>query len=185
MSDSSQAIVDVDAGAEEAPRLAKELRRWLSAEGIVEPDPSDCILGEGQGHAPGPRFLVAVESPPSATEEFLALASNGLRIAVGRQVFDTGGNGIELTCAGCGSTFEPGSGWMDAVAEWHSGNDDAAFSCPFCNNRQRLARWRGPCAWGFGHLGLEFWNWPSLSREFVRGVEHRLKHRTVLVRCHL
>jgi hypothetical protein len=184
MSDNSQAIVDVDAGADEAPRLADDLLAWLSAEGIVEAEPSDCILGEGQGHAPGPRFFVALETP-SAAEGFLALASNGLRIATGRQVFDTGANGLELSCAACGWTFEPGPSWMDAVTEWQDGDDDAAFSCPSCNDEQRLAAWRGPWAWGFGHLGLEFWNWPALSAEFVRIVEQRLKHRTVLVRCHL
>jgi hypothetical protein len=184
MSGNSQAIVDVDAGTDEAPRLAEELLAWLSAEGIVEPDPSDCILGEGQGYAPGPRFYVALECP-SAAEDFLALASNGLRIARGRQVFDTGGNGIKLSCAACGSTFEPGPVWMDTVADWHNGNDDAVFSCPSCNNSQRLTDWRGPWAWGFGHLGLEFWNWPPLSSDFLRTVEQRLKHRTVLVRCHI
>jgi len=74
---------------------------------------------------------------------------------------------------------------MDAVADWHEGNNRAVFSCPSCNNSQRLADWRGPWAWGFGHLGLEFWNWPPLSNEFLRAVEQRLKHKTVLMRCHL
>lgn len=184
MSDNSQAIVDVDATEEEAPRLAEELLAWFSAEGIVKPDPSDCILGEGLGYAPGPRFFVALEDP-SAADGLLTLPSDGLRIATGRQVFDTGGNGIGLHCAACGATFEPGPEWIDAVEEWDGGNDAAAFACPSCNHKQRLADWRGPWAWGFGRLGLEFWNWPPLSSEFIRSVEQRLKHRTVLVRCHL
>jgi hypothetical protein len=99
MSDNSQAIVDVDASAEEAPRLAEELLAWLAGEGIVQPDPSDCILGEGQGYAPGPRFFVALETP--SAEDFPRLWSNGLRIATGRQFFGTGGNGIVLSCAAC------------------------------------------------------------------------------------
>jgi hypothetical protein len=140
MSDNSQAIVDVEADADEAPRLAEEILAWLSAEGIVAPDRSDCILGEGQGHAPGPRFFGALESSSTA-DDFLTLASNGVRIATGRQVFDTGANGIELSCAECGSTFEPGPDWMDSVADWHDGNDDASFSCPSCKRSQRPALW--------------------------------------------
>jgi hypothetical protein len=115
----------------------------------------------------------------------LEVSTNGLRIAVGRQFFHAGGNGIELTCGACGSTFEPGSGYMDAVADWLDGNDAAAYSCPSCDRSQRLTSWRGPFAWGFGNLGLEFWNWPPLSDSFVRSVERRLGHATVLVNCHL
>jgi len=48
-----------------------------------------------------------------------------------------------------------------------------------------LAEWRGPWPWGFGNLGLTFWNWPPLSEKFVQTITSKLRHRTVLVRAHI
>jgi hypothetical protein len=57
-----------------------------------------------------------------------------------------------------------------------------SYACASCGEVRRLTEWRGPWTWGFGCLALEFWNWPPLSAEFVREVERRLQHRTVLVK---
>lgn len=183
VSDNAQIIVDVDARAEEAVLLARALHEWLSGDGIIEPVPRDCMLGEGDGYAPGPRCGAAVE--PGMNHASQWSRAGGVGIRTGRQVFDAGGNGIELTCAGCAVTFEPGSEWIDAVARWHEGDDGAAYACPSCKMSRDLSEWRGPSPWGFGCLALEFWNWPPLSESFVSAVGARLGHQTVLVRAHL
>lgn len=183
VSDSTQVVVDVEASEDDAVPLAREILAWLSAERIIEREPSDCILGEGEGYAPGPRWGAAVAAP--GDDAFLRLRTNGLRVRTGRQVFDAAGNGIELTCAGCGVTSEPGAEWFGAVGRWHEGDDGAAFTCPSCKVPRRLTDWRGPRPWGFGCLALEFWNWPPLSDSFIGVVGARLGHETVLVRAHL
>ena len=183
MSDDAQVIVDIDASEAEATRLAEEVRAWLTAQGIIAQGPSDCVL-EGDGYEPGPRFGIAVE-PGDLDGEFLRLATNGVCLRAGRGVFDPGSNGTELRCGACGVVFEPGDDWIDAVGAWASGDDEVTFACPACHRPERLAEWRGPWSWGFGNLGLEFWNWPPLSDAFVRAVGERLQHRVVLVRSHL
>ncbi len=183
MSDNSQVIVDVEATEDQARHLAENIREWLVGSGIVQAVPSDCILGKGQGYAPGPRYQAALA--PGWTHHLLRLRLNGLSIEIGRQVVDAGGNGLELTCTGCGATFSPGSEWADAVGAWFDGDDNASFACPSCRAAHRLTDWRGPWQWGFGHLALRFWNWPPLAKSFLRDVEEQLRHRTILVRSHL
>jgi len=184
VSDHSQLLVDLEATAEEAEPLARALLAWLVAEGIVEESASDCVLGEGAGHRPGPRCRHAL-APHSADDPFLRLRTNGLALRTGRQVFDAGENGVELTCPSCQATFEPGEDWAKAVGAWYDGDDGTTFACPSCAKAQRLGDWRGPRPWGFGHLALEVWNWPPLSETFVRAVAERAKHRIVVVRRNL
>jgi len=136
------------------------------------------------GYAPGPRHDLALARGASDAA-FLRLRTNGLALHVGRRVFHSGGNGPELTCGGCGLTFEPGAEWYEASDAWLEGHEATAFHCPACKHGQRVVEWRGPWAWGFGNLGLEFWNWPFLSEAFVHDVTERIQHRTVVVKSHL
>jgi hypothetical protein len=181
MSDSTQVIVDIEAKDHEAERLGPSLRAWLVGKGIVQPDPSDCTPGDGDGYAPGPRYA-AVLAAGTSDPAFLQLATNGLCISIGRRVFDGGSNGIELKCVKCAATFEPGPEWAESVGIWYEGDDQATYACPSCGGSQRLPEWRGPWPWGFGQLALEFWNWPPLSDGFLREGEQHLGHRTMLVR---
>lgn len=52
MGDCFQKIGDLDATAEEAPALAKSVRHWLVADGVVSGDLTDC-LSSGLGTRPG------------------------------------------------------------------------------------------------------------------------------------
>ena len=188
MSDNSQAIVDVEVQEAAAQKLADDICAWLVQMGIIKAETSPgSTLDEGEGHEPGPRHAVALAGKPD--RDWLATVENGggggVSLLVGRQVFDAGGNGIELKCPACNKVFEPGDNWGETVSEWFEGDDDAAFACPSCGKSQRLAEWRGPWPWGFGNLGIVFWNWPPLSESFVREVSERLGHKTVLVRCYL
>jgi hypothetical protein len=178
MGDSFQIIVDKDASEDEAPRLAAEVRDWLVARRIIEPESTDCALGDS-GHRPGPWHTAALDGPAEATG-FLNLQTNGLQIEVGRTVFYTIGG--ELTCRACGVQFEPEGGWSEAVDDWYNGNDRAMFECPECGKPERLVEWSGEFPWGFGNLGFKFWNWPPLSERFIQEMAMKLGHRTVLVR---
>lgn len=175
MSDSSQILVDVDADAGRADELAGEVRRWLIAEGIIEAEQH----AGSDGHSPGRRRHEAIlGEPPSSAWRF---NPNTVALRVGRQVFDAGGNGVELRCAACGQTYEPGDDWIDAVGAWADGDDKVAYTCERCGASAPLTGWRGPWQWGFGSLGVEFWNWPPLSELFIQRLAQRLGHTLVLV----
>ncbi len=118
-------------------------------------------------------------------DAFLHLAVNGVEIAVGRRVFDAGGNGIELRCDACGVPFEPDDSWSDAAGAWFNGDNLASLPCPSCGRQALLTEWRGRWPWGFGNLGLQFWNWPPLSDSFVHALTRKLGHRTIIVWQHI
>ena len=214
MSDNAQIVVDTEVSAEQAPELANIIRAWLIAEQIIEQEESDSVLG-GTGHRPGMNYRAAIRidtdgkarlqrllgaaivSPvwraaleeaiegPAYEESFLGLMVIGVKFAVGRQVFDACGNGIELECDACGMSFEPDDSWSDAVGAWFSGDNLVSFPCPSCGQQALLTEWRGPWPWGFGNLGIAFWNWPPLSDDFIHAITRKLGHRTVMVRRHL
>lgn len=181
MGDSFQILVDRDASADEAPRLAAEVRDWLVARRIIEGGLTDSALGD-LGHRPGLGYRAAVAGPDEEPG-FLSLLTNGLQIEVGRTVFHTIGG--ELACRACGARFEPEDGWSEAVDDWYSGNDGAEFGCPNCGKPERLVDWNGEFPWGFGNLGFKFWNWPPLSGRFIQDMAEKLGHRMLLVRGHL
>jgi hypothetical protein len=176
MGDYFQTIVDKDVSEDEAPQLAERVREWLVSRRIIEPELSDSALSE-PGHRPGPVHSSALENPSS---DALDAETNGLQFQVGRTVFWT--NFEDLTCRACAHRFEPGEGWSAAVDAWYEGDDSVTFPCPKCGQPERLVDWDGEFPWGFGNLGLTFWNWPPLSASFVREVTELLGHRSVLVR---
>jgi hypothetical protein len=182
LSDHAQIVVDIDVSAEQAPELANVVCAWLVGQQIIKQEESDSVLG-GAGHRPGINYLTAIQTDKN--QPFLDLVTNGVEIAVGRRVFDAGGNGIELQCDACGMSFEPDDSWSDAVGAWFDGDELANFACPSCGRQALLTAWRGPWPWGFGNLGVAFWNWPPLSDSFLHAITKKLGHRTVMVRQHL
>lgn len=183
MSDSAQILVAIDCPADEAAEHGEAVLEWLVEHGIVQRALSDCVLGgDGRGYAPGPEMSRAVDGDADLTRQ---LWTNGLAIVLGRTIFDGGENEIELRCPRCGTTFEPRDGWSKAVDSWAAGDDEARYSCPSCGFEQPLREWDGPWAWVFAHLGLEFWNWPPLKREFVDQLSSLLPGRLRLVHQHL
>jgi hypothetical protein len=182
LSDNAQIVVDIEVSAERAPELASIIRAWLVREQIVKQEQSDSVL-DGTGHRPGINYRAAINMDEDY--DFLHLWTNGVKIAVDRQVFHAWGNGIELQCDACGVCFEPDDSWFDAARAWFNGDNLASFPCPSCGRRAPLKEWRGPWPWGFGNLGLEFWNWPPLSDSFIRALARKLGHRTIVVRQHI
>jgi len=187
MSDHSQIIVDIEVGAEDAERLGSAVFDWLVGNGVVEREGTDSVLG-GLGHRPGRSYRNALE-PGENDTGFLTLRTNGLEIRTGRTVFDAGGNyPLELDCDACQyqvRSKSESSAFLDRAVSWDKGDDRVTFACPRCGQARPLREWRGQFQWGFGYLGLEFWNWPPLSEEFIQSVTRQLRHRTVLVRRHI
>lgn len=181
MSDSSQTIVGVDVSEAAAAGLGARIVERLVARGIVETALTDCVM-TGVGRGPGPRAGDAVEGSTEAAARIRDLRTNGMRLAVGRQVFDTGGNGLEVRCEACGEAFEPGDGYAAAAGAWFEGDDGAAYTCDRCGVGRLVREWDGDWAWALGCLGFEFWNWPSLRGEFVGEVAAMMGGRVRLVR---
>jgi hypothetical protein len=183
MGDWYQIIVDRDVSEAEAPAQAQRMRGWLVERGIIEPGLTNRVLGQ-PGHAPGPAYGVTLEDPNQASSN---RDRAGLKFNVGHRIVFHALNG-EVICRTCQTHVdldEHGGEWIEAVDAWSEGDDSATFTCPACGRPERLTEWEGPLPWGFGNLGLEFWNWTPLSEQFVREISERLGHRMILVRSKL
>ncbi|MEY9487940.1 hypothetical protein RKD26_003734 [Streptomyces calvus] len=189
MGDYFQTIVDLDAGADEAARLADRAVAWLVTEGIVLAERTGCVLGLPLGHPPGPNWHRAV-----ADDDAEWKPTDGLAVAVGRTVFDGGqGEAEAVTCPRCAATtplvtdhwdtidaaWEP---FRDAIETWQE-TGQAEVACPACAESVPLPEW----SWAddyftFAHLGFTFWNWPEFTPEFQARFSGALGgHRTGLV----
>jgi hypothetical protein len=179
MGDWFRTVVDRDASADEAARLADSIRDWLITEGIIAATPNaGCVLG-GNGYPPGPAFAKAVKVPPD--HQFLGLVTCGVAIVTCRTVFHAGQFGLNVFCPQCEARSAGDELWNQAVNEWFRAEGPGLLTCAQCGHTEPVAEWAYDPPWGFGHLGFEFWNWPPLSRSFVDEVRRRLGHRTVLV----
>ncbi len=183
MGDWFQTIADVQATPDEADQLATTTLAWLIDAGIVLTEPTDCVLS-GLGHPLGPHYTAAVtEDSP----HLLTLHTNGVEVITGRTVFYSMG-ADHAACPVCGHITEltdqgiqPNDAWhelSDTIGDWFEGGS-GLHACPNCRNLVELNNWTWSPPWGFGHLGITFWNWPPLSPRFLADVTQRLGHRTV------
>ena len=178
MGDWFQTLVAPDITAAEAKAAGDGMLAWLVAEEIVSPETTDCVLGAGAGHPPGPRYAKATGK---IDPRLLDLWTNGLAVVCKRTVFHSGQGGFELVCSGCEAKFEPPDRWGDAVGEWFKGSGPGDLACPVCGASRSIAAWHHDPPWAFGELGFEFWNWPKFTEAFVRDFEKRLDSRIVRV----
>jgi len=159
-----QTIADVEASSDEAEPLAAAALAWLVETGIVLAEATDCVLS-GRGHAPGPRYATAVtEADPG----LLALRTNGVEAITGRSVFYSMG-AEDVTCPHCRQVTvlnddrgHPNDAWQalsDTIDAWFDGGR-GEHPCPRCGHLVGLNEWTWSPPWGFGHLGIKFWNWP-------------------------
>jgi hypothetical protein len=178
-----QTIADVDATPDEAEGLATATLAWLTESGIVIGEATDCVLA-GLGHAPGPRYTTAVIEPDPV---LLTLRTNGVRFDTGRTVFYSMG-ADQITCPHCQHTIaladehgDPNDAWQElseTIGIWYDGGSDER-RCPNCARAVGLNDWNCSPPWGFGNLGITFWNWPPLDPRFLTEITTRLGHRTV------
>lgn len=178
MGDYFQTIVDPEATGEEALALARRVLDWLVGEQVVVPERTDCTLGEG-GYAPGSAHFKAIASPGV---EMLPLRTNGLEITAARTVFFSGPDSFDIVCPACDVRFEsPWDGFSDAVGVWYDRSGPGMLVCPGCGMANAVTDWHYDPPFGFGDLGLTFWNWPKLSEAFVATVGEILGHRVFVV----
>ncbi|MFD8223213.1 hypothetical protein ACFV16_03465 [Streptomyces massasporeus] len=203
MGDYFQTIVDLDASAADAERLARRVVDRLVTEGIVLAERTDCVLGRPLGHPPGPSWARAVGDLDADEEPW-----DGLAVHIGRTVFDGGQDSPEaVTCPLCAATTplesdpydeflpepdgrstaatdaeDPWPRFATALATWQT-TGDAMVVCPACRCPAPLPDW----TWtddrlALGHLGFEFWNWPELTDDFRTRLSGLLDgHRTAYV----
>lgn len=173
MGDWFQTIADVEATADEAPRLADALVSWLIETGVVPADRTDWIPGSGEVDEPRRRALND--------------GHGHLAVTVGRSVFFSGWAST-VTCPHCRRLIElddsrgqPTQAWhelSDAISAWYDAGV-GTFPCRNCEQAVGLNDWDWHPPWGFGYLGFTFWNWPELHPQFLAAVSHRLNHRVI------
>jgi hypothetical protein len=173
-----QTIVDRDATPAEAERLGRRAVEFMADEQVIADEPSPCVPGGRMGHRPAEAWQSAIVE---LDEYFLGLEFNGVEVVCGRQIFDAGQFASRPHCPECNKPRAADSAWQAALDGWRDGDASASLDCPHCASRAPIVDWRHDTPIGFGCLGLTFWNWPSLNREFIERLAGVLGHRVVLV----
>ena len=180
MGDFSQSIVDQHVRERDAEDVAIKLLDALIDRGVlIEPEDDD--EDEDALYLPGQAWMDACNSKDTEGVDPEELGE--VDIAVGRNVYETIENGIDVVCPRCGQHVqEVTEGWMDAVEGWQAGQA-ATFVCPSCKKGSPIESWDGPTPWGFGNVGITFLNWPLLREGFVAELARLTGHPLRVVRC--
>lgn len=179
MSNDFQTIVDRDAPADQAEFLARLALEWLADADIIEQSASRCLPdADRAGFRPGPRWSAAIVE---FDESFLDLDINGVEVVCGRQIFDAGQFEPTPHCPRCHAAQPAGQRWNQALEAWQQGDEDTTLGCNACGQSALIADWRHVPPIGLGCLGIRFWNWPSLNREFIEQVGRAVGSRVLLV----
>jgi len=159
--------VCIDVPSQTAAEVGERLRQWLFQEEVLTPS----LDAEG-AYPAGPRAPEATscfghESPVDGQHEF-----GTAKLIVGRNIYWSEW-GHNLYCPHCEYTVEPEDDEaLEAMAQWQRGEPAGEVGCPECGLRKPLTDWDSD--WGYGNLGIEFWNWPALAYSFV----HRVRRLT-------
>jgi hypothetical protein len=179
MGDHYQIAADLDADVKTAALTASQLRSWLIGQEIIVGTPSNCVLGETLGHAPGKNYAYAVEEPDPF---LLELRTNGVAFIAKRSVYSSDGVAeLTLICPTCRQRFDWSRAWQTALQEWHKNAGSGILSCERCGTGTSVAAWEHEPPSVFGHFGIEFWNWPQLRPDFLARIAEVTKHRFRLV----
>ena len=128
MSDHSITIVPRQSSYPDKEAKAEEILNWLTSQYIVSSTLSDCVLSSDNGYAISDGAARVTNLP---NELPFNLITNGLDVITKRQVFHTGGNGMdECICPNCKENI--------ASEEWSFLNDwdeqkSNDLTCPLCN----------------------------------------------------
>ncbi|GAA4002332.1 hypothetical protein GCM10022247_23880 [Allokutzneria multivorans] len=165
------AVVDREVSAEDAPKLADEIRSWLLMRQVIIGEQFEIFEGDPLwAYRPGSNVKRLLGPSPDMLR--------GVRIVTGRTAFSSTA-GHFLFCPVCRYTFEPDEDdATDALAEWQAGGNAGPVSCPDCYLTQPITEWDSD--WAYGNLGIEFHGWPDLPYFFVRELTRLLAHETVV-----
>ncbi|MFF1439887.1 hypothetical protein [Streptomyces sp. NPDC058295] len=184
MGDTFQTIVDLDAGPQDAPRLAARVVDRLVAEGILLPEAKPgWALGNGPAHPPGPNWHTAVADARWGSPEGVAVYAEH---HIFWSNFHHRPGPTVVICTRCGEATEVREDlterFSEATEAWYE-TGGAAVDCPGCARSVDLSGWRwADDSLAFAHLGFEFWNWPELSEEFRARVSGLVDgHRTAFL----
>jgi hypothetical protein len=195
MSDSYQAIVDLEATPGDAEALARRVVERLSVEGLIMPslDPG-AVLGGSGGYRPGRRICELYRGSP-ADLYFLTLVANGMEVNTGQWVNELGFLFVEdYTCPRCAAQFPEDHAvaeqFYDAVSQFYGGVSRPVITCPRCLIGSAVQEWRSSNHLGFAHLAFGFWNWPPLDSaawavDIPRLLSEVLGHEVVLTQGRL
>ena len=182
MGDWAQSIVDVDVKGDEAAELGERLTAWLVDTGVIASELTDCVLGSPVGHPPGTHYAARDRCHRRPAEPVAQRCRD--RRWPHRVLHD-------------------GSAWRDVSEVWsvrgaRVGGQPLPHDVRYRDERlvlryryrghqlfelrsrqwaQRLGLGSAPVR--FGELGVTFWNWHPLAREFVAEVGGFLGHRVV------
>lgn len=175
MSDHPIWVVDRDATLEEAPELAIRVMQWLEEQGIATPSQEAEVAFSPATHCAGPNAKDWVEwlEQPSYC---------GVVAEVGRQIYHTGGNGIDgFECPQCKTIHAPDDvDWGESVGGWFEERDDR-LECPACTKLTSITDWRFlEMEWGFGNLGFGFDGF-GVEQRLADAIGEVLGHRVVIV----
>jgi hypothetical protein len=174
-----QTIADLDAQETAAQACVELIRSRLVALNIIVAEPTDCVLGDTLGHAPGRSYFLAVDQPEPLLSE---LRTNGVAFVAKRTVFySCGVDDITLVCAACAGRFVAGDSWRAAIDEWYANHGAGMLACSLCGAKAAIPEWQHKPPFAFGNLGITFWNWPPLRQKFIDDVAALLDHRVRLV----
>jgi Zn ribbon nucleic-acid-binding protein len=168
-------IVDRDATLEDAPVLASRVMQWLEEQGIAAPSLDAEVAFSPATHCAGVNAKEWVEW----LDQF---DQCGVRAEIGREVFHTGGNGIEgLECPQCQKVHGPDDvDWSEAVGGWLEEQDDG-LACPACAKTSSITDWRfSEMEWGFGNLAFSFDGF-GVGQKLADAISQLLGHRVVIV----
>ena len=169
MSDHSISIVPRQSSYPDKEVKAKEILEWLISLDIVKSTLSDCVLSSSYGYAISEGAKLVTTEPDYLPFDF---TTNGLEIITERHVFHTGQNGIEeLICPSCNQDIA-NEDW-DFLSEWGD-NKSNNLTCPLCNVARDVHQFHFIPEWGFSDLGFTFWNWPSLTENFIDHFKQKL-----------
>jgi hypothetical protein len=156
-----EAIVCIDVTPEAAAEVGEGLREWLFREQILLPE-----LDAEQAYLAGPQAWQKTTSCEAPLEGQDAFGSANL--IIGRTIYWSEW-GHNLFCPVCQYTVEPEDDEaLEAMAQWQRGEPAGEVGCPECGLRKPLTDWDSD--WGYGSLGIEFWDWPALAYFFVHRV---------------
>jgi len=149
--------------------LADIVIDWLQGRKVIEPRPTDCVLGRNKGYPPGAACKEIIER--AEDHDFPKLGANGLEVTITREVFHTGQNGLDSVCCPDCNLNIIESDWGSLVHEWLADTGKDKLTCSQCAAVYSITEYNFTPAFGFGDLGFTFWNWPPLSDVFIQDVE--------------
>lgn len=189
-----QAILDLEAGPEEAKFLALKVTTKLMTAGIIEPASSAVVNGGTEGlYKPGKNFVLAC-SGQGGTQRHDLTNLGGMETEVGPWVNMLGLSNLEaVSCPTCGTQYTPHNaatgigdvieGFSEASQQFYGGTHHPKVECPTCHGEIPAHDWQTMPHLGFCHLTFIFWNWPPFSEwdvDVPQVISDILNHKTVV-----